>query len=233
MWKVISNFIPTDIDINVYGGEKVEEFDNSCNNNVFVYLAKIDDVSLSSASTEVSRETNESKVATQKNAGLQLLKYALKDRWGINEDLSSIKLSDNGKPYAEGYQFSISHCGSLVCVAISKNIQVGVDLECVTTRRNWQGLSRRVLTAEERDNTNIDSQTMTSIWTKKEAVFKLLGDKVFSPSNIDYNQYCTDTIENITLVYNDYTLTLATKEITNNYLIIRKAFLNDNKWQLK
>lgn len=232
MWNVIRNFIPTDKDINLFCDYVGYEIDNADINNVFVYLTKIEDINLCCAGIGTSVEASKDKISCQRNAGLQLLKYAVKDRWGIDEDLGKIKVSENGKPYTEGYQFSISHCGGLVCVAISRK-EVGVDLECVTTRRNWQGLSRRVLTIEEKGNSKFDSQTMTELWTKKEAVFKLRGDNVFSPSSIDPTLNCTDTIKNISLEDNDYVLTLATKEITNNYLIVKKAFFNKNKWELE
>ena len=231
MWNVISNFIHTDIDIVVYGGEKAKEIDNTSDGNVFVYLAKIEDIKLCSADIGTSKENKENKVLLQRNSGLALLKYAVKDRWGIDEDLSKIKVSDNGKPYVDNYKFSISHCGNLVCVAISK-VEVGVDLECVTRGRDWRGLRRRVLTSQEKELLAEDSQTMTENWTKKEAVFKLVGGKVFSPSNIDIGKYYTDTLSGISCEDNDFVLSIATNDKTNNYLFVKKAFLYNNTWEL-
>ncbi len=231
MRNITSSFVPTDKDIRlVKSGISSES--NEGNNNVFVYLAKIEDVLLYSGSVDANNiDLKENKVSCQRRAGFSLLKYAVKDRWGIDEDLNNIKVSENGKPYTDGYQFSISHCNNLLCVAISM-YEVGVDIECTTTQRNWKGLSRRVLTQKEKGNTSLDSQTMTELWTKKEAVFKLRGDKVFSPSHIDYKQYFIDTVQCVSLEEKDYILTLATKERTNNCLVLKKAIFNNNHWEL-
>jgi 4'-phosphopantetheinyl transferase len=195
---------------------------------VYVYIAKIKDILLCSESLE----DDSNKVSRQRHAGLNLLKYAVKDIWGIDEDLNKIKVDNNGKPYIDGYNFSISHCGGLVCVAISK-INVGVDLECKTTRRQWDRLIRRVLTPSEKESImSIDNQTITELWTKKEAIFKLLGDKVFSPSNIDVRGYHTDTLDNIDYEDDTFILSVATNEESNNYLFVKKAFLSNNIWEL-
>ena len=227
MWNVVMNYIPTDKDINIMSCDIVNKVDD-CDSNVYVYLAKIEDVIL------YNRVFNgcESKIERQSNAGLSLLKYAVKDRWDFDLDINNIKIDSNGKPYTNGYSFSISHCGELVCVAISKH-NVGVDLECKTKSRQWQMLKRRVLTANEiKSITNIDSQKMTELWTKKEAIFKLLGDKVFSPNTIDVDEFCTETIDFISLEDNDYIISVATEELSNKYLLIKKICPFGNNWDL-
>ncbi len=235
--KQIYNFIPTDIDIEVYGIDTVESIDNTCDNDVYVYLAKIKDMEMYTRCIELGDKDifDISKKSLESVYALALLKYAVRDRWGIEEDFSTFKVSKNGKPYVEGYNFSISHSCSIVCVAISK-MEVGVDIECVLNSRNWLGLRRRVLTQKEKEEVAEDSQTMTAIWTKKEAVFKLLGDKVFSPSNMDIEKYNIDTVEHISHNYNegeDYALSIATSENTNNYLFIKRAYFNKNTWELE
>ena len=237
MLKVICNFIPMDIDINISRCEYGKyDIDITCDNNVYVYLAKVKDIKCCTECMPESDKENfeETKRTIQSASALSLLKYAVKDIWGIDEDFSSLRVSENGKPYVDGYSFSISHSGALVCVAISKQ-EVGVDIECSTTPRNWLGLRRRVLTQKEKEEVTEDSKSMTEIWTKKEAVFKLLGDKVFSPSKIDIEGYYIDTIDDIWDAYDneDYVLSVATKEKSNNYLFVKAARLHKDNWELE
>ena len=237
MLKVICNFIPMDIDINISRCEYGKyDIDITCDNNVYVYLAKVKDIKRCTECMPESDKENfkETKRTIQSSSALSLLKYAVKDIWGIDEDFSALRVSENGKPYVDGYSFSISHSGALVCVAISKQ-EVGVDIECSTTPRNWLGLRRRVLTQKEKEEVTEDSKSMTEIWTKKEAVFKLLGDKVFSPSKIDIEGYYIDTIDDIWDAYDneDYVLSVATKEKSNNYLFVKAARLHKDNWELE
>lgn len=237
MLKVICNFIPMDIDINISRCEYGKyDIDITCDNNVYVYLAKVKDMEEYTRCIELGDKDifDISKKSLESVSALVLLKYAVKDIWGIEEDFSTFKVSENGKPYVDDYNFSISHSGALVCVAISKQ-EVGVDIECSTTPRNWLGLRRRVLTQKEKEEVTEDSKSMTEIWTKKEAVFKLLGDKVFSPSKIDIEGYYIDTIDDIWDAYDneDYVLSVATKEKSNNYLFVKAARLHKDTWELE
>ena len=241
MWK-ISGGEGTDKDIHIFNGyydscdnkiintmsdsELQDKFDKS-KNKVFVYLATINDMKFFSNNKDTSQASDiiGNKVIRQRTAGYDLLKFAVKDKWGIDEDLSNIKVSPNGKPYTDRYKFSISHCCDLVCVAIS-DIDVGVDIEVVKSRQ-WDRLKRKILTDKEQSIVQ-DDNTMISLWTKKEAVFKLLDEKIFNPSKIDISKYHTDTVENI--LYNDdfYNLSIATHIEAVNYLVVKKMiFLQD------
>lgn len=72
-------------------------------------------------------------------------------------------------------QFSLSHSGGYVCVALSDQ-RVGVDLECVRPIRN--GLPARVLAPEElRQVAKLSDETAAffRFWTLKEAYLKYTG----------------------------------------------------------
>lgn len=223
MGNVICNFIPTDKDINVYSVSREKDIDNTCDSNVYVYIAKIKDIQLYFKNSDLNIGGLTCKNnSIQSSSAYALLKYAVKDRWGIDEDFSTLGITENGKPYIEGYKFSISHSEALVCVAISKN-DVGVDLECATKRRNWLGLRRRVLTQKENEELATDNETMTSNWTQKEAVFKLMGGRVFSPNAIALEGYYIDTITDISLDEDNYILSVATKEKSESYLFVKKV----------
>ena len=233
MWNVICNFIPTDKDINVYSVSGEKDIDNTCDSNVYVYIAKINDIQLCFENSDLNVGGLTSKNSSiQSSSGYALLKYAVKDRWGIDEDFATLSVTENGKPYVEGYSFSISHSGALVCVAISKN-EVGIDIECSTKRRNWLGLRRRVLTQKENEELATDNETMTSNWTKKEAVFKLLGGRVFNPSFITLEGYYIDTITDISLDEDNYILSVATREEVDNYLFVKKVAVYKDTLRLR
>ena len=243
MWKVECGLV-TDKDINVFSGYHDDELgitrDNIINqekimaekfssyeNKTFAYLAKIKDIELLNS---MNNQYQENKVMGQRQAWHILLQYAIMDKWGVKVDVNNIKISPNGKPYMDKYEFSISHCQGLVCVVISE-VEVGVDIECATKPRQWQRLSRRVLTLEEQDISK-DEKTMTAIWTKKEAVFKLLGERVFNPSKIDISRYCVDTIDDIFYDDNFYILSVATHKKTANHLIVKTMQLLKEGWSL-
>ena len=90
--------------------------------------------------------------------------------------------NEHGKPYFEGKKdlfFSLSHCKSAVAVAVDEE-EVGVDIEEIS--RYKESLAKYVLSEEEYKD--YESAILTEqekkekfieIWTKKEAVFKLLG----------------------------------------------------------
>ena len=94
------------------------------------------------------------------------------------------RYNEHGKPYFDGRDdlfFSVSHCGGAVAVAIDDE-EVGVDIEEIGRYR--ESLVNYVLNEDEcRDKaclvrTGRDDEKAASfieIWTKKEAVFKLLG----------------------------------------------------------
>ena len=128
-----------------------------------------------------------SKVSVQRNithphkrlqhlAGRYLLKYLFPDF-----PVSLIKVADTLKPFLENeaFHFSISHCGDFAAVIVSKHLRVGVDIEIPNEKvarikykflhedelsvvENWQSVDRPVTPL----------QTLTTLWSCKEAIFK-------------------------------------------------------------
>ena len=87
------------------------------------------------------------------------------DNWVYNE---------HGKPYFEGRKdlfFSISHCASAVAVVIDDE-EVGIDIEEVS--RYKERLVDYVANDEEKSVIG-NVEDFIELWTKKEAVFKMLG----------------------------------------------------------
>lgn len=88
-----------------------------------------------------------------------------------------IQYNSIGAPYIKGVGFiSISHSSHLVGLAFNENYMVGLDLE--TPRENILEISSKFLAPIEKyyfDNTN--KLEMTSVWSAKEAMYKLAGRK--------------------------------------------------------
>lgn len=120
----------------------------------------------------------------------QLLDYALKQHCGKGVDELSFAVDGNGKWSCNGgVNFSLSHSGRVVAVALSSS-PVGVDVEAVDGMRFNARLARRILTDGERtlyDNAPQQQQVrlLAEFWTKKESIFKRDGGKAFAPVATD------------------------------------------------
>ena len=88
----------------------------------------------------------------------------------------TISRTERGKPYfsADGAPyFSLSHSGGLAVAALS-NEPCGVDLEVFRDRLDTNALAKRFFS--EKDQAALNSHgDFLALWTKKEAVTKLLG----------------------------------------------------------
>lgn len=129
------------------------------------------------------------KVKSEKRAGYGLMLFVLKKYFGIVEDFKKLE-KINGKPISPDYNFSNSHSNGLVALAISTT-PVGMDLEILKDRK-FDTLTRHIMHKNEHFKLN-DSTSILKLWTKKEACFKLAGDSVFRPENIDTTAFSTTT----------------------------------------
>jgi 4'-phosphopantetheinyl transferase len=91
---------------------------------------------------------------------------------------------EHGKPRLadpeSGLQFNLSHSGSLALVAVSRGLEVGVDVEKLEPGRDLVALAARVLEPEEaeavRAATGEDrARVFYELWTRHEARLKCLG----------------------------------------------------------
>ena len=78
-----------------------------------------------------------------------------------------ISYSDTGSPSLNNHQYiSISHSGNLVCIGVSKNT-IGIDIEEIS-ERSLRSHSKFVNV----NQTNLDKNKTSLIWSIKESVFK-------------------------------------------------------------
>ncbi|GAA4203835.1 4'-phosphopantetheinyl transferase superfamily protein [Actinocatenispora rupis] len=86
----------------------------------------------------------------------------------------------HGKPSYAGrpeLDFSVSHSGTLVALALSAECRVGLDVEEADRRATTANLTDRVLTADERAS----GLPFLTLWTRKEATVKLTGHGLTVP----------------------------------------------------
>jgi 4'-phosphopantetheinyl transferase len=83
----------------------------------------------------------------------------------------------HGKPRVAGVEFSVSHSGDAVVVAVA-DAPCGVDVEELAGERDVAGLSRLVLGEGEQA---ADEREFLRAWTRKEAVTKATGDGLRVP----------------------------------------------------
>ena len=164
---------------------------------IHVYIAKIDDYKDNRVLPSYIGDITNKRVLDEKRAAYGLLKAA-----GV--DITKCTKTENGKPVHPDIYFSISHCKELCAVAVSSD-NVGVDIEAEIDPQRAERIRQYVLHKNEDPDTDA-----TLLWTRKEAVFKLKGDKVFIGSEIDTTAYRT---QSKTLRVNlNYTVTVASEK---------------------
>jgi len=94
-----------------------------------------------------------------------------------------IRIADTRKPFLpdEQFHFSISHCGDFAAAIVSKDRRVGIDVEMPSSK--IERIKEKFLNEEEFKIFNIhiqqsmlNVQLLTSLWSAKESVFKWYGD---------------------------------------------------------
>ena len=88
---------------------------------------------------------------------------------------SEIKRTENGKPYTDGINFSITHTGDTAIIAIS-DMPVGIDAEIRRERPVSSTLNR--FTAREQAEIGGHTIEFLRHWVVKEAYIKLIGGTI-------------------------------------------------------
>ncbi len=164
---------------------------------VNVYIAIIEDYKDNTLLPSYIGDISNERVLREKRAAYGLLKAA-----GV--DITKCSKTENGKPIHPDICFSISHCKELCAVAVSED-NVGVDIEAEIDDDRSKRIRQRILHKNEDPDTEV-----TLLWTRKEAVFKLKGDKAFIGSEIDTTAY--HTLSKTLRANSSYTVTVAAEK---------------------
>ena len=132
------------------------------------------------------------RVKAEKLFAWLLLEYAVKADFGCALSSLNPRKTDSGKWVADRIFFSISHSDGIIAVAVSDK-PVGVDIqgEVVPRAKNFaeKVLNERELSELSELTDKDKSKQLIELWSKKEALFKLDGDGVFSPKKIDTKSF--------------------------------------------
>lgn len=118
------------------------------------------------------------KARAERAAGMLLLRDTLR---GVGVDSFNITVLPSGKPVLRGSElhFSISHAGGL-CALVLSDSPVGIDLQDTEAAKkisNPSSFARRFFTSDEYEvyMSEPTPEQLCRIWTRKEALAKLLG----------------------------------------------------------
>ena len=92
---------------------------------------------------------------------------------------------DNGKPFIKSanslnIHFNMSHSNHFAMLAVSRNMEVGMDVEYMDRKNQWQKLIKRFFTEPEQQAifslpADQQQQAFFQVWTRKEAHMKVTG----------------------------------------------------------
>lgn len=158
-----------------------------------IYIARIPgdveicDVYPDERNKEILNVRNKS-VKTEKYCAWKLLSLAVEQTMGKPINSYIFLKFPNGKWVCDDFYFSLSHSDGIVTVAIS-DASVGVDVQRIKSSLS-EKMSKRIMTAQEYEKYlsvgESDKEAyFTSLWSKKEAIYKRGGYESFIPSAID------------------------------------------------
>ena len=185
---------------------------------IYVYVAKLPLTESAEALSNIERQAeidaiSNERVRREKYYVWRLLEYAMRQSLGIDPAEAVFKKSANGKWTCEACEFSLSHSGDALAVAISKE-PVGVDIERERIKRP-DAMANFILTANERrEYENISNEAREKYlirkWCEKESAFKLQGKESFKPSEIETAEFFS-TVTETELLLEKYILAVSSK----------------------
>lgn len=141
--------------------------------------------------------------------------------------------AEHGKPFVSNYptlpiEFNISHSHEMILYSFARDIALGIDVEFMRTELDVSGIAKRFFAAAEYQYLSPlpvaeKIAAFYAIWTKKEAVTKMLGTGLYhSLSSINVLDHCQEYFLTDIIVPKGYTGALACtnkpKDIIKNQL---------------
>lgn len=123
----------------------------------------------------------------------KLLEHALLHTFAYDIKQLEFTKSKSGKWLSPSCEFSISHSGAFVAVALSRN-PLGVDIQ-VQKRLASTGFDKRILTEKELGalseivGENERNEHLLMLWSKKESIFKMQNSYKYIPAEIETSDY--------------------------------------------
>ena len=109
-----------------------------------------------------------------------LLIHSLREE-GVFVEMPEFYYGEHKKPYLKNYPdwyFNFSHCKNAVCCVLSRK-EVGIDIEEIKEYKedlaNYVSSEKELMLLHNSDN---QADEFYRLWTRKEAVFKMLGSGI-------------------------------------------------------
>ena len=141
-----------------------------------------------------------------------LLKQVLKDKYHIDYNEAIIKYNSYGKPFINGINYNISHSYDFVIVAVSDKA-IGIDIEKI--RKIDLSIMKIFCTDNEQEyilNSNDKYLAFWSVYTLKEAYFKMLGTDLSDLRSIEFK------FINNKIICNNLDLNIKLSKEIDNYI---------------
>ena len=129
------------------------------------------------------------------------------------------------KPYLDGIDFNLSHCGDFVVIAVSET-PVGIDIELIKDNFNFMSILPFSFTKSEITKIENDSNPCKLfywLWTRKEALLKATGEGIID--NMDEVSVLENKIYRLKQTYN-----LISFEINKDYMA---CFVSSSEKRIK
>ena len=185
---------------------------------IYVYVAKLPLTESAEALSNIERQAeinsiSNERVRREKYYVWRLLEYAMRQSLGIDPAEVEFKKDTSGKWTCDACEFSLSHSGDAIAVAISKE-PVGVDIERERIKRP-DAMANFILTANERrEYENILNEAKEKYlirkWCEKESAFKLQNKASFKPAQIETAEFFS-TVTETELLFEKYILAVSSK----------------------
>lgn len=185
---------------------------------IYVYVAKLPLTESAEALSNIERQAeinsiSNERVRREKYYVWRLFEYAMRQSLGIDPAEVEFKKGTSGKWTCDACEFSLSHSGDALAVAISKE-PVGVDIERERIKRP-DAMADFILTANERrEYENILNEAKEKYlirkWCEKESAFKLQNKASFKPAQIETAEFFS-TVTETELLFEKYILAVSSK----------------------
>lgn len=97
-----------------------------------------------------------------------------------------IFLQKNGKPFLKNtpLHFNLSHTKEMAILAVSKDVEIGIDIEKINPSTDYLGIAKRFFHVREYQqllktkDAQMQQQQFFVLWTAKEAILKATGEGI-------------------------------------------------------
>ncbi|MDR3287001.1 MAG: 4'-phosphopantetheinyl transferase superfamily protein [Prevotellaceae bacterium] len=155
---------------------KKEEFKDGGILAVWQITETEEDLKIIAATPTAEQENIEQMTAHQRRLESYAVRALLTE---IFDERVYIGYEEDDSPYIKNthYKISISHSGKFACIYVHQNTNVGVDIESLS--RNFDAVEKKILSDDEQEylNEKYKQLQLALIWSAKEAIYKLMGER--------------------------------------------------------